>query len=360
MFRKVAAILIMIVLALPVSVSAQDADSAERLTYGDTITRTFEADGGDFNFNFYAIKGDILTLTMTARRADELDPALQLIAPDGKLIAQNDDSLDARFGVTNARLANFPIPETGLYMIRAAREKGTKGQFTVAIKANRAGESRATIETPGTASGRLSATTPTITYEFRAAAGAVLNIQVKADNTTRFNPIIALLDPADKEINRSVVNKNAPTIANLSRVVIKTDGVYSIVVQAEKTTGKFAIEIKTEAKSEPIAFDEPLDEAISSTETEQRYMFEGKAGDVVTITMAAKSGTLDTSLKLLTVEGKQIANNENVGSGVTGLKRSDARINKFKLPADGVYIIVASRAPSSRTTGTYTLTLTRE
>lgn len=356
MFRRLAAIVLMLLLALPIRAAHAD-EPTERLTYGDTITRTFEADSSDYLFNFYAVEGDLLTLTMTARKEGEIDPALTVVAPDGKVIAQNDDSLDERFGVTNARLVNFPIPKSGLYTIRAGRSKGTKGQFTVALKARRAGESRAGIDFPGTASGRLSTTTPTVTYEFRATAGEILSVEVKADTTTRFNPIIALLDPADKELTRSSVNKTAPTVANLSRIVIKASGVYSIVVQAEKTVGKFDVEIKREQKAEMLLLDTPLEEAISTSETEQRYLFEGKMGDLVTITMTTKSGTLDPLLRLLTLDGKQIAQNDNATG--TGLKKTDAQIAKFKLPADGFYIVVAGRAAAGRTTGTYTLTLSK-
>jgi hypothetical protein len=358
MIRRLAAIVLILLLALPIRATHADApEPTERLTYDDTITRTFEADSGDYLFNFYAVEGDLLTLTMTARKEGEIDPVLTILAPDGKVIAQNDDSLDERFGMTNARLINFPIPKSGLYTIHAGRSKGAKGQFTVALKARRAGESRAGIELPGTASGRLSTATPTITYEFRANAGEILSIQAKADTTTRFNPIIALLDPADKELTRSSVDKATPTVANLSRIVIKASGVYSIVVRAEKTVGKFDLEIKREQKAEMLLLDTPIEEAISTSETEQRYLFEGKAGDLMTITMTTKSGNLDPLLRLLTLDGKQIAQNDNATGA--GLKKTDAQIAKFKLPADGFYIVVAGRAAAGRTTGTYTLTLSK-
>lgn len=357
MLTRFAAILILVLIALPASVRAADTPP-ERLLYGDTITRSFEADGEDFAFSFYGVEGDLLTLTMTARKEGEVDPALSLVAPDGKLIAQNDDSLDDRFGVTNARLLNFPIPKTGLYVIHAVHNKGEKGQFTMALKARRAGESRANLESPGIANGRLSSATPAITYEFRATAGEILSFQVKADTTTKFNPIIALLSPADKEMNRSSVNKSAPTIANLSRVLITETGVYSVVVQGEKTTGKFALEIKREQKAELLKMDDPVQEAISTSETEQRYIFEGKAGDLVTITMKNESGNLDPLVRLLTLDGKQIAVNDNATGA--GLKKSDAQIARFKLPADGYYIIVAGRAAAGRTTGTYTISLSKQ
>lgn len=356
MLTRIAAVVLMLSLfALPARTYAETAP--ERLIYGDTITRNFEADGGDFTFSFYATEGDLLTLTMTARKEGEIDPILMLSAPDGRLIAQNDDSLDERFGPTNARLVNFPIPKNGLYTVRAGRDKGAKGQFTVVIKARRAGEARAGIALPGTANGRLSTATPTITYEFRATAGEILSFQAKADATTRFNPIISLLNPADQEFSRSTVNKATPTIANLSRVVIPESGVYSVVVQAEKTIGKFALEIKREQKAEMLTLDTPIQEAISSTDAEQRFIFEGKAGDLVTITMASKSGNLDPLLRLLTLDGKQIATSDNATG--EGLKKTDAQIAKFKLPADGFYIIVAGRAASGRTTGTYEITLSK-
>jgi hypothetical protein len=56
-----------------------------------------------------------------ADKDDPLDPAIQLVGPDETVVAQNDDSLDAQFGLLNARLVGFPIPKSGSYTIRVLR-----------------------------------------------------------------------------------------------------------------------------------------------------------------------------------------------------------------------------------------------
>jgi len=67
-----------------------------------------------------------------------LDPAMMLYGPDGSLVAQNDDSLDSQFGLTNARLVRFPIVDAGAYAIRAERRSAEGGDFTLTLRANRA------------------------------------------------------------------------------------------------------------------------------------------------------------------------------------------------------------------------------
>ncbi len=99
----------------------------ERLTYGDSVTRSFTPDIATYLFSFYAQSGDVVTITMIAPKADSarpsitIDPALVLLDPAGQPIAQNDNSLDPIFGLTNARLVGFPIPASGFYMIHALR-----------------------------------------------------------------------------------------------------------------------------------------------------------------------------------------------------------------------------------------------
>ncbi len=84
------------------------------------------------------------------------------------------------------------------------------------------------------------------------------------------------------------------------------------------------------------------------------YVFEGRAGDVVTISMEGLSGTLDPVLFLLDPNQAQIAANDDAGRDTT-----NSLINEFSLPDDGQYIIIATHfgARYGVTAGDYRLTL---
>ncbi len=85
------------------------------------------------------------------------------------------------------------------------------------------------------------------------------------------------------------------------------------------------------------------------------YVFDGKAGQTVSIGMNAQNGTLDPVLFLLNPGGVQIAQNDDAPGG----KTTDSLISGFTLSEDGRYIIIATHfgGPFGVTTGDYNLTL---
>jgi hypothetical protein len=86
------------------------------------------------------------------------------------------------------------------------------------------------------------------------------------------------------------------------------------------------------------------------------YTFDGKAGEVVTITMQG-GDKIDAYVDLLRPDGKLAAANDD--AKVSGLAAKDAQIKEFVLPADGTYTIRATRfgREASRQVGDFTLKL---
>lgn len=93
---------------------------------------------------------------------------------------------------------------------------------------------------------------------------------------------------------------------------------------------------------------------ITNEQPFQSYTFQANANDLVSITMEATSGSLDTYLALLDSNGNVIRFNDDLGFGFT-----DAALNNVLLPTAGRYTIVASRYARELggTEGDYTLTL---
>jgi hypothetical protein len=87
------------------------------------------------------------------------------------------------------------------------------------------------------------------------------------------------------------------------------------------------------------------------------YKFEGQAGDVVTISMVATAGRLDTVLFLLDPSGFQVADNDDAVVG----ESTDSLISEYVLPEDGEYIIIATHfgMQYGGTTGAYDLAFSR-
>jgi hypothetical protein len=81
------------------------------------------------------------------------------------------------------------------------------------------------------------------------------------------------------------------------------------------------------------------------------WLFEGQAGDVVTISMIGLDEDMDTYLELFAPDGEQVMVDDDSGGD------SNAAILDFELPSTGTYRIVA-RGYSSVDAGEYELTLT--
>ncbi len=91
------------------------------------------------------------------------------------------------------------------------------------------------------------------------------------------------------------------------------------------------------------------------------YTFDGKAGDVITITMTPGDGSpIDPYIDLLGVKGMRLAANDDAKA--KDLPPKSAQIKSYRLPIDTTYTIRATRygRETTTTTGTYSLTLTLE
>lgn len=86
------------------------------------------------------------------------------------------------------------------------------------------------------------------------------------------------------------------------------------------------------------------------------YVFDGQAGEKVTVGMEALNGTLDPLLFLLDPNGVQVAQNDDATSTPA---TANSLISEFTLPEDGRYIIIATHfgARYGVTSGAYNLTL---
>lgn len=107
----------------------------------------------------------------------------------------------------------------------------------------------------------------------------------------------------------------------------------------------------------PITSGQTLSGSITNDDKFDLYTFEGEAGDVVTISMVATAGRLDTVLFLLDPSGFQIANNDDAVVG----ESTDSLISEFTLPEDGNYTIIATHfgMQYGGTTGAYDVSFSR-
>jgi hypothetical protein len=107
----------------------------------------------------------------------------------------------------------------------------------------------------------------------------------------------------------------------------------------------------------PIVAGQTVNGSITADNKFDLYVFEGQAGDVVTISMVRTAGNLDTTLFLVDSTGVQLAFNDDVVPG----DNTDSLISEYTLPLDGRYIIIATHfgLEYGGSTGTYNLSFSR-
>lgn len=106
----------------------------------------------------------------------------------------------------------------------------------------------------------------------------------------------------------------------------------------------------------PIAYEQTISGFLGEGEFRQLYVFEGRQGEVITISMVTVEGDLDPYLVLVDQSGRGVTYSDDEGNGKSAL------ISVFELPSSGQYFIIATRFGHEHglTGGTYELSLSRQ
>jgi hypothetical protein len=195
---------------------------------------------------------------------------------------------------------------------------------------------------------------------FEGSRGDVVTVDMQR-TVGNLQTFVLLLDSSLNEVARAggVVPLDRARIIGYT---LPQDGRYYVMAARNEfsegeTAGDFELTLSGRAGiggSEilEIAYDIEKTGVINDSIPVESFVFEGEAGDVVTIRMDATSDDLDP-LVTLYLDGKQIAFDDDSGDG------KNAAIVDFPLPEDGIYRIEAARfnRGAGETIGGYVLTL---
>ncbi|MDZ4766858.1 MAG: PPC domain-containing protein [Chloroflexota bacterium] len=382
--------------------------SAGSIELGTTINGTITNDQPYQAYSFAANASDIVSINMDAISGGSLDTFLALLDPGGAIVSVNDDSAQ---GITNSAIASALLPSEGTYTIVATRYAkaigGTEGNFTLTLFSQTAGLPPAFLSLPrGSLEVRLLWNTAAdLQLLLRDAAGEAVyddspqsrsggilgadgNVNCRAPvDETAFSYIYypqtiqPRLGSYEVEVwYQNACNETRPTTFTLY-VGLNGREIFSTTVQPlpnERFLTSFSIGANGAATPsdagiirglQTLDFPPEIEGAsvivpgvaangsITPDNKFDVYVFDGTAGDVVSVAMNATSGTLDTALYLAGSTGAQLAENDDVEPGTN----KNSLIANYTLPQTGRYIIIATHfgALYGGTIGTYTLTLTQ-
>jgi hypothetical protein len=361
-------------------------------------------------YSFEAEANEIISVSMGATSRN-LDTLVQLVDPNGNLLAVNDDTGDS----TNSVIPNARILQTGTYLVVASRYGkqfgGTEGEFTLIVTESTGAlpDNLASLALPegdiqvyltwnNNTDLQLLVRDPagSSVYDdfpqassggLLAADGNVNCIQEEGDPVSYIYWPTGLQRPGTYEIDvwfentcddntpvtftLTVVVRGQVVLSQIQNITIAGHYVTNFTVNPDGTalaglggfpTNGITPDLLQDDELLPISFNLPVTGAITLDNPFDVYTFQAEAGQRVTITMQRTTGSLlDTNLYLLSEAGVQLANNDDAPAGtVIGIdERSTDSLISFDLPSDGNYQIVATRFGNQfgGTVGTYQLTV---
>ncbi|HRE46947.1 MAG TPA: hypothetical protein PLD47_04420 [Aggregatilineales bacterium] len=243
------------------------------LPIGETLSGTIHAEAVTVTYVISGRVGESLVIHMDAAAGSALDPALILLAPDGRRLAQNDDRAS---GLVQATIP-YTFTKEGRYTVIATRSGGesgtTSGDYTLrverrAVAATLTPHGELASETPSaaqtavpaitsiaygaSAQGTLSSAEPLRYYVFRGAAGDVITIRMGRGGGGGLDPLLYLYAYApDTAPTLIAANDNRPDApdgaAGIEQITLPAQGDYLIVAtRAGETVGDFILTLRRE------------------------------------------------------------------------------------------------------------------
>ncbi|HLI28984.1 MAG TPA: PPC domain-containing protein [Chloroflexota bacterium] len=299
-------------------------------------------------WRFAGRAGDELILYAVRSLGSRFDPLVELLGPDGLLLARDDDS----GGGLNSFLQGV-LPQDGEYTlaIRSARDD-CAGEYLLTLE-NGWGEQsvqRGPLPLQTEVSGALSVASGARrdVWSFPATAGQRMTLILDTDGPTR----VQVANPSgDWEVVKSTRGRGLGVTFEPSQT-----GTYEAVVFAD-TSRPIQYRLTLEpglgrliSDKGPVPLGQRVEGEIRYAEARDRYTFEGRQGQRVRITLDRPGRSqLDPYLELLDPDGRTLAEDDDSGGDLNSLI-------DVTLPRTGTYTVVARGLGD--TTGPYVLTVT--
>jgi hypothetical protein len=317
-------------------------------------------------FVYHGRRGEAIRVTMKSSAFDSFLSLGQLNAGAFSMRRFNDDGA----GGTDAQI-DYTLPEDGDYLIRANSVEESTGAFTLSVEqgvpagpvVNHA------ISMGQTVTGSLSDRSPQEgdgtfyeQYTFRGRAGQTVQVTMRSKD---FDSYLNIGSLAGAEYASAKTDDDGAG-GNDSRLVytLPADGDYAIHANSvSRATGGYTLTLEPGTPPPPVRSQSiTLGQSVSGTldsndahDTDDsffdQYVFHGRAGQRVTITM--KSSAFDSYLHFGRLAGGTYA---EISSDDDSAGGNDSQI-EATLPADGDYVVRANSL-NAGAAGPYTLSVT--
>ncbi|PJF27075.1 MAG: hypothetical protein CUN53_05425 [Phototrophicales bacterium] len=360
---------VILLLAFATSVFAQESFP---VSIDETKSVTIEISGSPVDLIYRAPQAQTINVQARSLVGSTLDTTLEVLDAAQVRLAYNDDHGTSRADLNpfDSLITALDLPAAGDYLIRVGTFSGAAaGQVEVTLTLGTTPIAPNLGDTPvETVRGEVPSGDRFI-YPVQLAAGTNLTITVRAiDNA--LDPKVALVNPEgvavatndDHGTQDTTLSRYDSRIANFA---ITASGQYQIEVSGfGGIGGVFELIIERDSASDeprPQPGVETVRGTVIAGVPFQHYI-DANAGDVLVITAAAITESLDVDVGIYDLQDNLLDANYEHGSTDPNLFFYDARINNFIVQQTGTFLIevVGFRAGSTeRASGDFTLTIER-
>lgn len=337
-------------------------ESGSALRYGDTVVNAISNNQPNVYYSFRAARGDVITLLMR-RDSGDLDPFLQVVDANRRIIAENDDMP----GSKDSQIDNLVIENEGNYLIIASRYDGTGDFFLSLQRADRSGvgispQVAIPLEPGRPVDNEITNERFQVYYSFQARRDDIITLRMSRINGN-IDSYLSLSNAGLQELisNDDIVEGNQN--AQIAEYRIPADGTYYVLATrfegaAGTSTGRYRLELLSIGN----AFDSIVEGAgrivygttyaarIDSETPEVLVAFYGVQGDVITASVNRSDGALIPTLELLS-ENQTVLTRSDPGT------EESVRIERVTLSRTGLYYLRVKSADDTR--GGFILSLAR-
>jgi hypothetical protein len=301
--------------------------SAERGDLEQGETHSAELDPGGLDAWTYRSSGDEYVSVIVAS-IDDWDPTLEAFDEDGVSIAFNDDT-----NYLDPALMSLHLEEAGVYEFRVGAYSGY-GRYEITLLA---GEEvgGGDLEYGDTATGSLDWSGEREEWRFEGEEGDTVAISMVGQGAL-YDTYLELYGP-----DGSPLISNDDGGGGLSSLIqdfrLPEDGEYLIIARAYGSEiGPYEITLnEVQITENPISYGRSADGELTNTTSREYWIFEGEAGDIITIIMEGQGALDDVVLELYSPDGAYLAQGGGDYSG-------SAEISALLLTQDGDYRIIAT------------------
>ena len=324
-------------------------ESGGVIEFGTIISGQINNSQPAFSYSFEGQRGEVIAFHLSTTQGN-LDPVFRIVNSQGDILVTRDDTNGSK-----DIQQTFTVQQNDTYSIIIGRfgysVGSTQGAFELTV------ERKGILSTPGSRLrygdsiiNRITDNEPQIYYTFQAERGDIISVEM-IRNSGSLDPYLQIINDISflvAENDDSGISNN--TNAQIEGLFIEKTGVYIIVAtryrQAEgDSAGSFVLRLNESETSgignsvlapQSIAYNQTLEDNLTSQNYEKFFSFQAQRDDIITVTLDQIGGQFDAYLIIANEDFQTIREDDDSGSG------RNARIDRYRIPADGIYYIVAT------------------